>query len=131
MHELIRHRLQQVPRRALRSDYDLYEGPDAPVKQNLAVRRAAVLVPIIPRAEGATILLTRRAAHLSHHAGQISFPGGRADAGDANAIATALRETHEEVGLKPERVEIWGHQSSAPQPHVLRAAASFLCHALS
>nr|WP_281300387.1 MULTISPECIES: CoA pyrophosphatase [unclassified Iodidimonas] len=112
MLELIRQRLQQGPRRALRSDYDLYEGPDAPIKQGDAVRRAAVLVPIIQRAEGATILLTRRAEHLSHHAGQISFPGGRADEGDANAIATALRETHEEVGLTPDRIDILGRLDS-------------------
>ncbi|WP_348651817.1 CoA pyrophosphatase [Iodidimonas sp. MBR-22] len=82
------------------------------MKQGDAVRRAAVLVPIIQRAEGATILLTRRAEHLSHHAGQISFPGGRADEGDANAIATALRETHEEVGLTPDRIDILGRLDS-------------------
>jgi 8-oxo-dGTP pyrophosphatase MutT (NUDIX family) len=54
------------------------------------------------------VLLTRRASHLRQHAGQISFPGGRAEAGDAGPSATALREAHEEVGLPPGRVRVIG-----------------------
>ena len=54
---------------------------------------AAVLVPIVDRPDGLSVLLTRRAAHLPHHAGQISFPGGRLEAGDVYVVATALRES--------------------------------------
>lgn len=71
-------------------------------------RAAAVLMPLVVRAEGLSVLLTQRADHLSDHAGQVSFPGGRREPDDANAIATALREAHEEVSLAPERVEILG-----------------------
>jgi 8-oxo-dGTP pyrophosphatase MutT (NUDIX family) len=69
---------------------------------------AAVLVPLVQRPEGLSVLLTLRTAHLHDHAGQISFPGGRRDAGDADAAATALRETEEEVGLSRRHVEIIG-----------------------
>lgn len=69
---------------------------------------ASVLVPLVPRAGGLQVLLTRRTAHLRDHAGQISFPGGRAEAHDADAAATALREAQEEVGLDPGRVEVLG-----------------------
>jgi len=75
------------------------------------IRPAAVLVPVVMRAEGLTVLLTRRTAHLHDHAGQISFPGGRAEPGDASAAATALRETEEEIGLVAARVEIIGQLS--------------------
>jgi 8-oxo-dGTP pyrophosphatase MutT (NUDIX family) len=69
---------------------------------------AAVLVPIILRQEGQTVLLTQRTAHLRDHAGQISFPGGRVEADDLSPTHTALRETEEEIGLARERVEIIG-----------------------
>jgi 8-oxo-dGTP pyrophosphatase MutT (NUDIX family) len=62
-------------------------------------RPAAVLVPVIDRPEGATVLLTERCAHLPDHAGQISFPGGRLEEGDSGPVACALREAEEEVGL--------------------------------
>ena len=62
-------------------------------------RRPSVLVPLVQRDDGLTVLLTRRTDHLRDHAGQISFPGGRAEADDADAVATALREAEEEVGL--------------------------------
>ena len=69
---------------------------------------AAVLVPLIERGQGMTVLLTRRTEHLSSHSGQISFPGGRVEIGDDAPLCTALREAEEEVGLDPARVEILG-----------------------
>lgn len=61
--------------------------------------RAAVLVPIVDHPDGLTVLLTQRASHLKNHPGQISFPGGRTESGDEGPVATALRETEEEIGL--------------------------------
>jgi 8-oxo-dGTP pyrophosphatase MutT (NUDIX family) len=69
---------------------------------------AAVLVPIVLRPEGLTVLLTQRTAHLNDHAGQISFPGGRVEASDVDAQATALRETEEETGLSRDFIECLG-----------------------
>jgi len=69
---------------------------------------AAVLVPVIVRATGATMLLTQRTAHLRDHAGQVSFPGGRSEESDSSPEATALREAEEEVGLVASQVEILG-----------------------
>lgn len=71
--------------------------------------RAAVLVPIVEHDEGLTILLTQRATHLKNHAGQVSFPGGRMESGDAGPWEAALRETEEEIGLAPERVRLAGY----------------------
>ncbi len=71
-------------------------------------RYAAVLVPLVARANGVTVLLTQRAIHLNDHAGQISFPGGRREPSDRDAIATALREADEEIALASEHVEILG-----------------------
>jgi 8-oxo-dGTP pyrophosphatase MutT (NUDIX family) len=73
---------------------------------------AAVLVPIIARADGFSVLLTRRTDHLSAHAGQVSFPGGRMEAADADAIATAVRETREEVGIGAEMLQPFGYLDS-------------------
>lgn len=70
---------------------------------------AAVLVPIIDRADGLSILLTQRASHLRNHPGQISFPGGRIEPQDSGPVAAALRETEEEIGLARERVCILGY----------------------
>lgn len=69
---------------------------------------AAVLVPIVLRPEGLTVLLTQRTAHLNDHAGQISFPGGRVEATDADVRETALRETEEETGLPRTFIECLG-----------------------
>ena len=79
--------------------------PDVP---EIALTPAAVLVPIVVRESGLTILLTQRTAHLRDHAGQVSFPGGRSEAGDATPVATALREAHEEVGIEARQVEVLG-----------------------
>lgn len=64
-----------------------------------ARRAAAVFVPLVPRANGTTVLFTLRTEGLRNHAGQVSFPGGRIERGDADAIAAALRETEEEIGI--------------------------------
>jgi 8-oxo-dGTP pyrophosphatase MutT (NUDIX family) len=70
---------------------------------------AAVLVPLVERAAGLTVLLTQRAATLKDHAGQISFPGGRIEPTDADAWHAALREAHEEIGLSESFVEFAGY----------------------
>ena len=75
------------------------------------IRPAAVLVPVVKREKELTVLFTRRTAHLHDHAGQISFPGGRAEPGDAGAAQTAMRETREEIGLAPGVVEVLGDLS--------------------
>ncbi len=69
---------------------------------------ASVLVPLVRRPGGLQVLLTQRTAHLRDHAGQISFPGGRSEEADADAVATALREAEEEVGLPRQRVDVIG-----------------------
>jgi 8-oxo-dGTP pyrophosphatase MutT (NUDIX family) len=73
---------------------------------------AAVLVPIVNRAAGLTVLLTQRNADLPDHPGQISFPGGRAEPDDSSLTYTALREASEEVGLSAERVTVLGELPS-------------------
>ncbi len=72
------------------------------------LRAAAVLVPLVAAEDGLRVLLTRRTDHLSDHAGQISFPGGRVEDGDGTPERAALREAQEEVGLAPGRVEVLG-----------------------
>jgi len=69
---------------------------------------ASVLVPLIERDGGLTVLLTQRTAHLRDHAGQVSFPGGRAESTDEDAVATALREAAEEIGLARPHVDVIG-----------------------
>lgn len=90
--------------RVQHSDYDL--APDLrPESPRLTA--AAVLVPLVERPEGLTVLLTRRADSLRKHSGQVAFPGGRCDPGEA-PWTTALREAEEEIGLDPARVSIVG-----------------------
>lgn len=80
-----------------------------PVLEDVAAPTpAAVLVPIVLRESGLTMLLTQRTAHLRDHAGQVSFPGGRSEPGDATPMDTALRESEEEVGLARSQVEVIG-----------------------
>ena len=78
------------------------------------LRPAGVLVPIMERPEGLSVLLTQRAAHLRHHAAQASFPGGRMEPQDPDVLATALRETHEEIGVEPSFVDVIGYLRAMP-----------------
>jgi 8-oxo-dGTP pyrophosphatase MutT (NUDIX family) len=70
---------------------------------------AAVLVPLVDRPGGMTVLLTQRASQLARHAAQIAFPGGRVDDTDADMAGAALREAREEIGLDPARVQVFGY----------------------
>ncbi|GAB4179845.1 MAG: CoA pyrophosphatase [Rhodocyclaceae bacterium] len=93
-------------RRRFREAAPLPPEREAEVPERLTP--AAVLVAVIDRPEGPTVLLTQRTEHLHDHPGQVSFPGGRREPEDASALATALREAREEVGLAPDRVEVLG-----------------------
>ncbi len=100
----------RTPQRPPTGDYDLNPAYRAHEPQTRAsLRPAAVLVPIVLHEAEATVLLTQRTDHLHHHAGQVSFPGGRVEKQDANVIETALRETEEEIGLGRGHVEIAGY----------------------
>ena len=81
-------------------------GDDDVERQVWATTPASVLVPIVTHAGGLTVLFTQRTAQLRAHSGQVSFPGGRAEPDDASPEFTALRETQEEIGLAPGRVEV-------------------------
>ncbi|WP_299081303.1 CoA pyrophosphatase [uncultured Paraglaciecola sp.] len=80
---------------------------DFPLKE--PGKPAAVLLPILENTGELTVLFTVRSRHLKHHAGQVSFPGGKQELTDNSLIETALRETHEEVGILPNEVEIIGN----------------------
>jgi len=82
-------------------------GDDGTEGRDAAGTAAAVLIPVISRGE-LTVLFTQRTTHLKSHAGQVSFPGGRVEPGDASAEFTALREAEEEIGLPASRVEVLG-----------------------
>jgi len=84
------------------------EIPEAALSTRATPVPAAVLIPLVRRPRGLSVLLTMRTDHLSSHAGQISFPGGRSEVYDVNPVATALRETEEEVGLARDHVEVLG-----------------------
>ena len=90
-----------------RSDDDMNDRARM-IPDGVASKPAAVLVPIVLRESGPTVLLTQRHADLSKHAGQIAFPGGRTDAGET-ALQAALREAEEEIGLPPEFVQPLGY----------------------
>jgi 8-oxo-dGTP pyrophosphatase MutT (NUDIX family) len=108
--ESARTRLALPLDRRERGDGDL--NPEFRRRELLALgktlRPAAVLVPLVDRPDGMTVLLTQRAANLADHAGQVSFPGGRIDPTDADATCAALREAEEEVGLPRASVEVIG-----------------------
>ncbi len=100
------------------------ETPSSDWEDSPASRRAAVLVPLVDRTDGFTVIFGQRSKALRRHAGEVSFPGGRIEPGE-DEIAAALREAQEEVALDPGRVEIVGrldtHRASsgyAMAPHV-------------
>jgi 8-oxo-dGTP pyrophosphatase MutT (NUDIX family) len=96
--------LARAPTAHRRGDDDL--NPHLrPLEEEMVIRAAAVLVPIVARKPEATVLLTQRTEHLAMHAGQIAFPGGSVDARDVDPVMTALRETREETGLGEDFVE--------------------------
>ena len=99
--------LDTVPIGCCRPQIDNGKNDDTP---------AAVLVPLIWRASDWHVILTKRAADLSHHAGQISFPGGKLDPIDGDLVATALREAEEEISLRPSVVNIMGGLSPVRSP---------------
>lgn len=84
------------------------EARDRYIAHELPLKVSAVLIPIVERGDDLSILLTKRSSNLSSHSGQVSFPGGKSEENDDHAMATALREAHEEINLPPENVEVVG-----------------------
>ncbi len=89
------------------SDFDL--NPDTVLPEGRKLRPAGVLVPVSVVGNTPRVILTKRSSALKHHPGQIAFPGGKKDEGDADVTATALREAQEEIGLPPDLPDILGH----------------------
>ncbi len=88
------------------SDFDL--NPDVVLPMGRKLRPAGVLAAFQVGPRGLDLILTKRSSRLKHHPGQIAFPGGKVDDGDADVIAAALREADEEIGLCPTNVEVLG-----------------------
>ena len=109
-------RLLEVPPGLSKVDFDIVPRSGDPgtdrmleiIARERPIRPAAVLIPVVDRPQP-TVLLTQRSAHLSDHAGQISFPGGKIDATDASPLDAALREAFEEVGLSREFIDPIGY----------------------
>lgn len=114
LYDALRERLRARPGRSLPPGFTL---------PGIALREASVLVPLFAREGAPHLLFTRRPITLRQHAGQISFPGGSRDPGDATPLATALRETEEELGLPPERLEVLGELDETPTPTGFRIRA--------
>ncbi len=88
------------------SDFDL--NAQVQLSPGRRLRPAAVLIPVIEENGAAYVILTKRSAALKHHPGQIAFAGGKQDPEDADLVATALREAHEEIALHPDNVQVIG-----------------------
>ena len=99
----LRERLKRTP-----PAFSVYgdDRDDSTEREPGSATSAAVLVPIVNHPTGLTVIFTQRTTHLKAHSGQVSFPGGRVEPGDATAEFTALREAQEEIGLPMERVEV-------------------------
>ncbi|HEY1288344.1 MAG TPA: CoA pyrophosphatase [Burkholderiales bacterium] len=97
----LRERLKRTP-----GAFSVYGDDDRRESVVAVPTAAAVLVPIVDRSSGLTVIFTRRTTHLKAHSGQVSFPGGRAEPEDPTPEFTALREAQEEIGLAAERVEV-------------------------
>ncbi|MEO0999410.1 MAG: CoA pyrophosphatase [Pseudomonadota bacterium] len=108
----VRAALARPPERSS-SDYDLNPEVRAALPEGRRLRPAAVLCAFVARPEGLQVVLTRRSSALKHHPGQVAFPGGKVDPGDAGPEAAALREAEEEVGLPQGSVTLLG----ALEPH--------------
>ena len=92
-----------------------YRWPDGMLEKIAStLKPAAVLIPVRQHESGLSVLLTQRSADLKHHAGQVSFPGGRMEETDADIEVTALRETREEIGIAEEHVAIIGYLETMP-----------------
>ena len=102
--EAVRRALSRLGRPT--SDYDLNPGTVLPEGRTL--RAAGVLVGLRPGPRGAEVILTKRSSRLKHHPGQIAFPGGKVDDSDVDAVAAALREAEEEIGLPRGMVRVIG-----------------------
>lgn len=87
-------------------DEDRWHRDEIP--EGMKLRHAAVLIPLVAQPDGVRVLLTQRTSHLKGHAGQISFPGGGVEPDDRDRAQTALRETEEEIGIAPDRIEVLG-----------------------
>ena len=96
----LKERLKRTP-----AAFSVY-GDDGTDRQSATATAAAVLVPIVDRPSGLTVIFTQRTSHLKAHSGQVSFPGGRAEPEDPTPEFTALREAREEIGLPMERIEV-------------------------
>lgn len=105
---LLRSLSVERPQVRLRTDRFPSFEPGAPIKP------AAVLIPFTQTDQGFEIVMTQRSAELRKHAGQVAFPGGKRDKGDDSLAFTALRETHEEIGLAPEDVQVYGALLNMP-----------------
>ncbi len=95
-------------RRPVDGDLNIYRPDDDYHSSELPLKPAAVLIPLIDHKDGMTVLLTKRAQHLKTHSGQVSFPGGRCEPEDTDAMDTALRETEEEVGIDRSHMQVLG-----------------------
>ena len=117
--ETIRQRLAGTELPASPTDIVMPPGSSRwpePMREQLSgtLKPAGVLIPVIERGAGLSVLLTQRSAELKHHAGQVSFPGGRMEEHDASVEATALRETQEEVGIDAQHISVLGYLQTMP-----------------